>query len=66
MQTGDWTGQIMCNKKRNRIVNFRAEPDLVEQLQKVENKSKLIREAVREKLKNLPESYLISKTEMKI
>lgn len=62
MEIEDWTGRIMCNKKRYELINFRADPKLVEQLNKMENKSKFIREAVREKLEYSP-SYRIYEKE---
>lgn len=57
MYIDDWTGQIMCNKRRSELVNFRAEPGLVDILKKMENKAEFIREAIKEKLNKLPKSY---------
>jgi hypothetical protein len=60
MEIEGWTGRIMCNKKRNELINFRAEPELVERLRKMENKSEFIRKAVKEKLSEIPRYYAIS------
>jgi len=46
-----WDGRIAVTKRPLDVVMFRLEPELIEELNKVENKSKLIRDAVKEKLK---------------
>lgn len=48
-----WDGRIVVSKKPLDVVMFRLEPELIEKLKKVENRSKLIRDAVKEKLKKL-------------
>ena len=48
-----WDGRIVVSKKPLDVVMFRLEPELIEELKKVENRSKLIRDAVKEKLKKL-------------
>jgi len=47
-----WDGRIVKTKKRFENVSFKVDQELFLRLKKIENKSKLIREAVREKLKN--------------
>lgn len=60
MEIENWSGRIICNKKRSRNINFRVEPELFKKLEKIENKSELIREAIKEKLRNTG-SYLPEK-----
>jgi len=62
MEIEDWTGRIMCNKKRSRNINLRIEPELIDILKKMENRSEFIRKAIKEKLKSYLEPYLVCKT----
>jgi uncharacterized protein YxjI len=63
MEIEDWTGRIMHNKKRMEVINFRADYELALALRKLDNKSDIIREAVREKLQKIEKPYLISAEE---
>ena len=63
MEIENWSGRIICDKKRSMNINFRVEPELFKKLEKIENKSELIREAIKEKLRNISDSYLISEKE---
>lgn len=55
-----WDGRVMTTKKNLKMVNFRLEPDLIEQLNKIKNKSELIRKAVKEKLEENSTKKLIN------
>lgn len=41
----------MASKKSLRLINFRIEPEIIEKLNNLENKSEFIREAVKKELK---------------
>ena len=48
-----WDGRIAVSRKNSKMINFRAEKELVEKLEKYKNVSRFVRDAVEKEMREI-------------